>query len=395
MARQKKDVIIIGAGAAGMMAGIESGKRGRNTLILEHTAKAGKKILISGGGRCNFTNLEASPRENYISENKHFCISAMKRYTQWDFIDLVEKHKIPYHEKKLAQQFCDHSAKDIVKMLLDELYDAGTKVQCDTEVQKITPEGDGYAVQTSQGDFLCESLIIASGALSIPKMGATNFAYKVAEQFGHNIIDPRPALVPFTLSKEWLERFKELPGTSVDAIVTCNKKSFRENILFTHRGLSGPAILQISSFWNDGDDVTIQFTPEINWSEFFADARKKRAKEDISTLLHEHFTKRFVSTLEGWKFSDKRISQISKKELEELTSFLSSWCFKPQGTEGYRTAEVTRGGVDTSEVSSKTMESLKAPNLYFVGESLDVTGWLGGFNFQWAWSSGFAAGQVV
>lgn len=390
-----KDVIIIGAGAAGMMTGIEAGKRGRNTLILEHTAKPGKKIIISGGGRCNFTNLEANPRENYLSENKHFCISAMKRYTQWDFLDLVEKHEIPYHEKKLGQQFCDNSAKDIVKMLLAELEEAGAILQCNTEVTCVEKTDEGYLIKTSQGSYTCESLVIATGGLSIPKMGATNFAYKVAEQFGHNIIDPRPALVPFTLSKDWLDRFSDLPGTSVDALVSCNGTSFRENILFTHRGLSGPAILQISSYWNDGDDVSIQFLPEINWQDFFAEARNKRPKEDLVTLLNEQFTKRFVSTLEGWKFNNKKVSQASKKEIEELSSFLSSWTFKPQGTEGYRTAEVTRGGVDTNEVSSKTMESLKSESLYFVGESLDVTGWLGGFNFQWAWASGFAAGQVV
>ena len=390
-----KDVIIIGAGAAGMMTGIESGKRSRNTLILEHTAKPGKKIIISGGGRCNFTNLEANPRENYLSENKHFCISAMKRYTQWDFLDLIEKHEIPYHEKKLGQQFCDNSAKDIVKMLLSELEDAGTELECDIEVTGVEKAEEGYLIKTSQSPYTCESLVIATGGLSIPKMGATNFAYKVAEQFGHSIIDPRPALVPFTLSKDLLERFSDLPGTSVDCLISCNGTSFRENILFTHRGLSGPAILQISSFWNDGDDVTIHFNPEIDWQDFFAEARSKRPKEDLTTLLTEQFTKRFVSTLEGWKFTNKKVSQASKKELEELIIFLSSWTFKPQGTEGYRTAEVTRGGVNTSEVSSKTMESQKAKGLYFVGEALDVTGWLGGFNFQWAWASGYAAGQVV
>ncbi len=389
----KIDVIVIGAGAAGLMSALSAGNRGRKVLVLDHSNKVGKKILMSGGGRCNFTNYDIQP-ENYISQNPHFCKSALSRYTQWDFIALVEKHGIAYHEKKLGQLFCDNKSKDILNMLLDECNQAKAIIRDHCGVEKITKTEQGFKVKTNQGDFSCESLVIATGGLSIPKMGATGFGYELAKQFGLEVLATQAALVPFTLNDRMKVDFSALSGTSVDAIVTCNGQFFRENILFTHRGLSGPAILQISSYWNQGDTITIDLMPDCNVVELL----NTNSKKQLNTVLNEIFSKKLANTLcELWfeRLAFKALAEVSKQSKEQIAKQLTSWQFKPNGTEGYRTAEVTRGGIDTDEVSSKTFESKKVKGLYFVGEVLDVSAHLGGYNFQWAWSSGFAAGQFT
>lgn len=394
---QKKDVIIIGAGAAGLMCGITAGQRGRSVAILDHANKVGKKILMSGGGRCNFTNYYAEPT-NFLSHNPHFCKSALSRYTQWDFIALVEKHSIPYHEKKLGQLFCDNKAKDIVNMLLDECAQAGVEVRTECSIQQVDKVDDGFIIQTSQGKWHCQSLVIATGGLSIPTMGATGFGYDIAKQFGLKLFPTYAALVPFTLTPKLLEQFDGLSGTSADALVSCNGQSFRENILFTHRGLSGPSILQISSYWQPGDAISINLFPDVDLYEHLKQVQKERPKAHINTVLAEQLTKKLADRLcELWfsAYVDKPLAELSNEALQTITEQLQNWQLKPTGTEGYRTAEVTMGGVDTDEVSSKTFEAKKVPGLYFIGEVLDVTGHLGGFNFQWAWASGYAAGQYV
>lgn len=390
-------VIIIGAGAAGMLCAMSAAARGRQVLLIDHANKAGKKILMSGGGRCNFTNLYVEPA-NFLSQNAHFCKSALARFTQWDFIALVAKHGVPYHEKKLGQLFCDGKSSDILQLLLDECAQAGVDLRLDTSVSEITRlDGGGYQLQTSLGPLRCESLVIATGGLSIPTLGATGFGYQIARQFGHSVLPTRAGLVPFTLTDPQLKALcGELSGTSVeDCRVSCNGQSFVENILFTHRGLSGPAILQISSYWQSGDTVSIDLLPHLDLPVWLAEQQQARPNSELKTLLAELFTKKMAGLLADLWFTSKPLKQYTPGELKAIAERLSDWRLVPAGTEGYRTAEVTLGGVDTREVSSKTMESLKSPGLYFVGEVLDVSGHLGGFNFQWAWASGYAAAQYV
>ena len=388
------DVVIIGAGAAGLMCAALAGQRGRRVLLVDHANKAGKKILMSGGGNCNFTNLYTEPA-NFLSQNPHFCKSALARYTQWDFIALVNKHQIPHHEKKLGQLFCDNKSIDILRMLLAECEAVGITPMLETSVDRIEKTEGGYRLETSAGPMQCQSLVIATGGLSIPTMGATGFGYQVARQFGHQLLPTRAGLVPFTITDQLKDLCNELSGTSVDCLVSCNGKSFRENILFTHRGLSGPAILQISSYWLPGQAVEINLLPDLDVPAWLAQQRNDRPNAELRTLLAELFTKKMATLIAEQWFVSKPIKQYAHAELEQIAQRLSAWQVVPAGTEGYRTAEVTLGGVDTKEVSSKTMESLKSPGLYFIGEVLDVTGHLGGFNFQWAWASAHAAAQYV
>ena len=391
---QGSDVVIIGAGAAGLMCALTAAARGRQVLLLDHANKAGKKILMSGGGRCNFTNMYTEPA-NFLSQNPHFCKSALARYTQWDFIELVSKHGVPYHEKKLGQLFCDNKASDVLEMLLSECDQAGVRLHLNTAVTQIDKTDSGYQLQTGIGAVACTSLVIATGGLSIPTLGATGFGYQVAKQFGHTLLPTRAGLVPFTITDQLKELCTELSGTSVDCLVSCNDESFRENILFTHRGLSGPAILQISSYWLPGQAVAINLLPDHDLPTWLAEQQAERPNSELKTLLGELFTKKMANLLAEHWFVSKPMKQYTPAELAQIAEQLANWQVVPAGTEGYRTAEVTLGGVDTKEVSSKTMESLKSPGLYFVGEVLDVTGHLGGFNFQWAWASGYAAAQYV
>jgi len=390
-------VIIIGAGAAGLMCAMSAAARGRQVLLIDHANKAGKKILMSGGGRCNFTNMYCEP-VNFLSHNPHFCKSALARFTQWDFIALVAKHGVPYHEKKLGQLFCDNKSSDILGLLLDECEQAGVDLRLETSVTEIArlDEG-GYQLQTSLGPARCESLVIATGGLSIPTLGATGFGYQIARQFGHSVLPTRAGLVPFTITDPQLKALcTELSGTSVeDCRVSCNGQSFVENILFTHRGLSGPAILQISSYWQPGDTISIDLLPRVDLPVWLVEQQRERPNSELKTLLGELFTKKMAGLLAEQWFVSKPMKQYTPGELKAIAERLGDWQLVPAGTEGYRTAEVTLGGVDTREVSSKTLESLKSPGLYFVGEVLDVTGHLGGFNFQWAWASGYAAAQFV
>ena len=391
---RSSDVVIIGAGAAGLMCALTAAERGRQVLLIEHANKAGKKILMSGGGRCNFTNMYAEPA-NFASTNPHFCKSALARYTPWDFIAMVSEHGVPYHEKKLGQLFCDNKSKDILNMLLDECRQAGVELHLDTSVHRIEKTDAGYGLSTDLGDVAAQSLVIATGGLSIPTMGATGFGYDVARQFGHSVLPTRAGLVPFTLSGELKDLCTELSGTSVDCVARCNGESFRENLLFTHRGLSGPAILQISSFWHPGDEVEINLLPDRDALEWLQGQQATRPNSELKTLLGEVFTKKMAALLAEHWFASKPMKQYTPAGLREIADKLGAWRLVPAGTEGYRTAEVTLGGIDTREVSPKTFESLKSPGLYFIGEVLDVTGHLGGFNFQWAWASGHAAAQVV
>jgi predicted Rossmann fold flavoprotein len=379
------DVIIIGAGAAGLMCAIEAGKRGRKVLLIDHAKNPAEKIRISGGGRCNFTNLYASP-QNYLSQNPRFCISALKRFTQHDFIALVKKHNIAYHEKTLGQLFCDGSAMQIIQMLLDEAKSANVEIRLSTKVLSINKNAQ-FEINTEGGILQSESLVIATGGKSIPKMGATGFGYDIAKQFGLNIIEPRAALAPFLLNGE-----VQLAGLAVDAVVSCNKTTFPEAILFTHRGLSGPAILQISSYWQQGDTVAINLAPKIDVFAALKEAKETNPKQELATILARFLPKRLAQyKAEGFC----RMADISHKNLAEIAASVNNWQVIPSGTEGFRTAEVTIGGVDTDELSSKTFEANKVKGLYFIGEVVDVTGHLGGFNFQWAWASGYAAGLVV
>jgi predicted Rossmann fold flavoprotein len=388
------DVVIIGAGAAGMMCALTAAGRGRSVLLVDHANKAGKKILMSGGGRCNFTNMYADPA-NFSSQNPNFCKSALARYTPWDFIAMVSEHEIPYHEKKLGQLFCDHKSKAIRDMLVTECERAGAEIHLNTTVHQVVKATAGYELSTDLGDITAESVVIATGGLSIPTMGATGFGYEVARQFGHTVLETRAGLVPFVITDELKEMCTELTGTSADAVVSCNGQSFRENILFTHRGLSGPAILQISSFWNLGDAVEINLLPDVDAVEWLQAQQSARPDTELKTLLAEVFTKKMAALLADRWFTSRPMKQYTPADLREIAKKLAAWQVIPAGTEGYRTAEVTLGGVDTREISSKTFESLRSPGLYFIGEVLDVTGHLGGFNFQWAWASGHAAAQYV
>jgi predicted Rossmann fold flavoprotein len=391
MNTQTKDTIVIGAGAAGLMAAIEAGKRGRSVVVLEHNNTVGKKIRISGGGRCNFTNIYAKP-DNFLSQNPHFAKSALARYTPQDFCRLVEKYKIPYHEKKLGQQFCDKSSQEITELLKKECALAGVEILCDSKVTAVKKD-ELFTLTTNRGTFRCQSLVIATGALSIPPLGATDFGYNVAKQFGIKVNACRPGLVPLTFQDKDLRIFKDLSGVSLDAIVSLKNASFRENILFTHRGLSGPAILQISSYWQPKETIHINLYPVGDLFEILKANHKE--KITLKNFLKDLLPSRLTELLCEHFLENKPLNQYSLKQLEETARFLHGWTVVPGGTEGYAKAEVTVGGVDTNELSSKTMEAKKVPGLYFIGEVVDVTGWLGGFNFQWAWASGFAAGQAV
>ncbi|MBQ0712548.1 MAG: NAD(P)/FAD-dependent oxidoreductase [Porticoccus sp.] len=390
------DVIVIGAGAAGLMCAITAGQRGRRVLVLECANKPGKKILMSGGGRCNFTNLYVEP-DNFLSGNPHFCKSALSRYTQWDFIELVRKHEIGYHEKTLGQLFCDDSSKDILDMLLSEAEQAGVTLKTRCEVTQVTFD-ENYKLQTSLGEMTASSLVVASGGLSVPTLGGSDFGYRLAEQFGHQLVPLRPALVPFTFTDGFKLLSEKLSGVSVPARITAGKQSFLENILFTHRGLSGPAVLQVSSYWREGQSVQVDLLPTTDCLEFLIAQKAEQPKAMLRTVLSQLLPRKLVLELEALWWSEQAEKPLAEQPgqlLEEVAEKLHSWDLKPSGTEGYRTAEVTLGGVDTTEISSKTMESQKQSGLYFLGEVLDVTGHLGGFNFQWAWASGFVAGQVV
>ena len=389
------DVIIIGAGAAGLMCAIEASKRGRRALVLDHANKPGRKILMSGGGHCNFTNYEINA-SNFISHNPHFCKSALSRFTQWDFLALVNEYQIPFHERDHGQLFCDESARDILNMLLAENKKAGTTVQLKTEIQKITKLDNGrFSLKTSKGDLLCESLVIATGGLSIPTMGSNPFGYKIAEQFGLKRYPTQAGLVPFTLQPADKERFSALSGIAIDSIVSNGDACFRENILFTHRGLSGPAILQISNYWQPGEAIEINLLPDHDLLAELKQAQQQHPQQQVKTWLGNQLPKRVVSSFVDDAVADKNLADTSHQQFENIAKNLQQWPLKPNGTEGYRTAEVTLGGVDCGELSSKTMEATQVSGLYFIGEVVDVTGWLGGYNFQWAWSSGWCAGQYV
>ena len=389
------DVLIIGASAAGLMCAIEAGKRGRKVVVLDHANKPGKKILMSGGGRCNFTNADVSA-SNYISHNPHFCKSAISRYTQWDFIAMVSEHQIPYHERDLGKLFCDVSARDILDMLLSECEKVNVDIRLNCKIKSIDKENNSaFNLDTSLGVFQGSSLVIASGGLSIPKMGASPLGYKVAGQFGHHVWPTMAGLVPFTLQPQDKSEFSELSGISVHSIVSNERMQFSENILFTHRGLSGPAILQISSYWRPGEAININLLPGFDAADHLITRQSIQPNIKLRTVLSEILPKRLVLALLGKDTVDTPLQSLSHARLGEIAKQLQHWQIKPNGTEGYRTAEVTLGGVDCNELSSKTMESSKVTGLYFIGEVVDVTGWLGGYNFQWAWSSGWCAGQVV
>ncbi len=388
------DVIIIGAGAAGLMCAIEAGKRGRRVWLIDHSDKIAEKIRISGGGRCNFTNIHARP-ENFLSRNPHFCRSALSRYTPRDFIALVDRHGIAHHEKKLGQLFCDGSSQQIIDMLVAEARDAGVTPDMGISVSTIGHDGSAFHVVTGRGDRTASSLVVATGGLSIPKIGATKFGYDIARQFGIEIVPTRPGLVPLTFQSALLDRCKAMSGLSVEAAVRHGQTAFAEGLLFTHRGLSGPSVLQISSYWNEGDSITVDMVPGQDCLAWLKDKRRSDPKQEIGTALSELLPKRLAQSICDDLAVQGRMADCSDKILAAVAGAVNGWSIKPAGSEGYRTAEVTRGGVATGEVSSKTMEAAKRPGLYFIGEVVDVTGWLGGYNFQWAWSSGYVAGQYA
>ena len=385
------DVVIIGAGAAGMMCAIEAGHRGRNVVLLDHAEKLGEKIRISGGGRCNFTNIDTRP-ENFLSGNSDFCRSALARYTPRDFTALVEKHGIAWHEKKLGQLFCDGSAQQIIDMLKAECDDARVQLCMPAKVTSIEKR-ERFLVATNRGGFDCQSLVIASGGLSIPQIGASAFGYRIAEQFGLKVTPLRPALVGLTFTPETLAQFADLSGVSVDAVVSCNGVDFRENLLVTHRGLSGPAILQISSYWRPGLELSVNLLPDREALEILDSAQA--SEKLLANVLGEFLPQRFAQRWVDFNFENQPLKRFSVPRLREIAQRLRDWRIRPSGTVGYKKAEVTLGGVDTRELSSKTLEARKQPGLYFIGEVVDVTGHLGGYNFQWAWASGHAAGQAV
>lgn len=395
MATEQFDAVIIGAGAAGLMCAAQAGYRGRKVLVLDHAKQAGKKILISGGGRCNFTNMEVEPK-NYLCRNPHFVKSALSRYTNWDFIGMVAQYGIDYHERDFGQLFCDDSAKDIVNMLLAECRDANVQVQLRTDILAIDKNDNGFSIETNQQNIQCDSVVVATGGLSMPKLGATPFGYKVAEQFGLSVLPTRAGLVPFTLHDHDKAVYADLSGISLPVTVESNDgSSFACDMLFTHRGLSGPAILQISNYWLPGEPVSIDLLPSVDLAPELNNQRQAHPNQSLKNTLGQWLPKRFVEALIASKqLTDKPLKQIEHKEFDNIVATISQWQIKPNGTEGYRTAEVTLGGIDTDQISSKTLECKSVSGLYFVGEVLDVTGWLGGYNFQWAWASGWAAGQV-
>lgn len=389
------DVVVIGAGAAGMMCAATAGRRARRVLLVDHYPKLGEKIRISGGGRCNFTNLHASPA-NYLSRNPHFCRSALARYTPRDFIALVERHGIAWHEKTLGQLFCDDSSRQVIAMLKSECDAAGVQWRMPCEVRAVAREGSGFRIDTAAGAVACASLVVATGGLTVPRIGATPFGYRLAEQFGLAVVPPRPALVPLSLAPEELARYGDLSGVSLEAEVSCRGARFRESLLFTHRGLSGPAILQASSYWQDGpasDPIRVNLLPGTDPRAWLAEHR--RAKAHLATLLAERLPKRFAQAWCQAHGLDKPVAEHADRVLEDAAHGLADWPVHPSGTLGYNKAEVTLGGVDTRGLSSKTMEAVAQPGLFFVGEVVDVTGHLGGFNFQWAWASGHAAGEAA
>ncbi len=392
----KYDVLILGAGAAGLMCAIEAGKRGRRVLVLDHAAKPAEKIRISGGGRCNFTNIHTAPG-NYLSENPAFCASALARYKPRDFVALVEKYGIPYHEKTLGQLFCDRSAQDIIAMLLEECRRAGVEIRLSNAVRAVEKIEGGFCMRSVSGEHRAASLVVACGGLSIPKMGATGFGYDLARQFGHSLIPTEAGLVPFTLSEAQLTPWKGLSGIAVDAVVRTGKRWFREGMLFTHRGLSGPSMLQISSYWRAGQPIRVDLAPGQDAQMLLLEAKQHQPRQEIATALGALMPKRMAQAVAARYLTQEnmRLADAPNKLLATVAAGVNDWTLIPDGTEGYRTAEVTRGGVDTRELSSKTMESTLVPGLYFIGEVVDVTGHLGGFNFQWAWASGFAAGQYA
>ncbi len=397
----KYDCIIIGGGAAGLMCAATAGYRGRKTLVLDHANKVGKKILMSGGGRCNFTNYFVEP-DNYISENEHFCKSALSRYTQYDFLELVGRYELAFHEKTKGQLFCDNKASDILDILLKECELAGVEIKTRCEISSVSSsdsESGSYILETSQGEFTCDSLVVASGGLSIPTMGATGLGFELAKQFGLDVLSIQPSLVPYTFSDKWLDISKQLSGVSMEVEISTNNTCFHDSFLFTHRGISGPAVLQITNYWNAGDEVSVNFFPGVSLEEKIKAWREEGVKSELKTLLtkisEKPLAKNFVSTWLDLCGENKPVSRYSNDEIDRIVQHFQSWLFKPSGTEGYRTAEVTLGGVNTDGVSSKTFEAKEVKNLFFIGEVLDVTGWLGGFNFQWAWASGWCAGQYV
>ena len=391
---QSYDVVIVGAGAAGMMCAAEAAKRGRSVLILDHAAMPGEKIRISGGGRCNFTNIHASPK-NFLSANPHFCISALSRYTQRDFIALVERHRIAYHEKTLGQLFCDGSARQIIDMLVLEMQGRGVELALSTEVKDVRKTPEGFVLTLSTGTIACQSLVVACGGKSIPKMGATGFGYELAERFGLAIVETRPALVPLTFDAKTLERLAPLAGNAVDAEVACGKARFSEAMLFTHRGVSGPSILQISSYWREGDEIRIAMLPGVDVADLIRTAKHGNGRQAVQTVLANHLPKRLAQSIAERTGIDGNLADLSDAQIRTVAAAVNDWRIKPAGSEGYRTAEVTLGGVDTNGLDQKTMQAKSVPGLFFIGEAVDVTGWLGGYNFQWAWSSGWVAGQAA
>lgn len=408
----KYDVIIIGAGAAGLMCAAIAGQRGRSVLVLDHANKAGKKILMSGGGRCNFTNYYVEP-DRYLCHNPHFCKSALSRYSQWDFIGLVDKHKIPYHEKQLGELFCDNKSSDILELLLRECDQAGVKVQLKTTVTSIKALDSGseneagdsnnsrYTLKTTKDDthtdYTCESLVVATGGLSIPTLGATGFGYQVAEQFKLKTYVTRAGLVPFTITNQLKDVCIALSGSSCDVTIECNEQAFRGGMLFTHRGLSGPAVLQISSYWQPGKTLTINLLPDIDLAQVLRETQHERPKLSLKKFIAQWLTQKMSEQLVEFFLAEmpQTLAELNAEQMDKIAAQFNSWHLTPSGTEGYRTAEVTLGGINTDEISSKTMMAKNQPGLYFIGEVLDVTGHLGGFNFQWAWASGWAAGQYV
>ena len=388
------DVLVIGAGAAGMMCAAEAGKRGRSVLVVDHARAPGEKIRISGGGRCNFTNLHTAP-DRFISENPRFAISALRRYTARDFTDLVDRHGIAHHEKALGQLFCDGSAKQIVAMLLEEMRRAGAELRLGVTVGGVGRTGDGFAVEVDGEPVACRSLVVATGGKSIPKMGATGLGYRIAEQFGLRLVETRPALVPLTIEPRLLEALKALAGVAVDAAVRCGRTGFEEAMLFTHRGLSGPAVLQISSYWREGAELSVAMAPGVDVFTRLRAARASNGRQSLPTALSELLPKRLAQQVAEREGAARNLADLPDAVLRRVDAAVNDWRVRPNGSEGYRTAEVTLGGVDTRDLDQRTMEARGAPGLYFIGEVVDVTGWLGGYNFQWAWSSGWCAGQAA
>ncbi|WOD07508.1 NAD(P)/FAD-dependent oxidoreductase [Marinomonas sp. GJ51-6] len=390
----KVDVVVIGAGASGLMCAATAGYRGKKVLVLDHANKAGKKILMSGGGRCNFTNMDAAPK-HFLSDNPHFCISALRRFSSQDFVDLVDRHGLEYVEKTPGQLFCQHSAKDLLSILMTELEWSGAEVKLNTKIHSIDYRADDILVSTSQGTFVCRSLVVATGGLSIPTMGATGFGYDIAKQVGHEILPTRASLVPITVQPDRKAQFSELSGIACDIAASAGGMTFQEPMLFTHRGVSDSSILQITNFWQPGEELSINIAPDMSLDDLLG-VRQNTPKKSFESVLSNMLPKRLVELVKKeFAWLNERSAQTSNQQIESLHRYLTDFAISPNGTEGYRTAEVTLGGVNTSEVSSKTFESQKQKGLYFIGEVLDVTGWLGGYNFQWAWASGYCAGQYV